>query len=230
MRYFFLWYIINFFLGNPLLALLIVGAIIYFSHGWYSGQYYNPGRGFQERQEIRHLYHEVELNPHNVSSQNDLGRILARQGKFSQALSHLEAAIGRSQDSPETNYYLGYTYLNVGREEEGKAHIEKALALKPDYLYGEPYLRWGNYHLEKGEFDKSIELYEKFLSIHTSSSEGFYKLGQSYLEIGDREKAVEALQAAIQSYRQSPKYKKGIDRPWRFRAGRTLRKIGGKKQ
>ena len=42
MRTFFLFYLFSYLLRNPLLALIIVGAIIYFSEARYSGRYFNP--------------------------------------------------------------------------------------------------------------------------------------------------------------------------------------------
>jgi tetratricopeptide (TPR) repeat protein len=104
------------------------------------------------------------------------------------------------------------------REKEGLAHIQKALAINPRLLYGEPYLKLGEYYLQNDKRAEALDMLNHFKEIHSSSSEGFYQLGRLYSKLGDHEKAREMFRKAYEVFKVSPWYKKKIDRPWAWRA------------
>jgi tetratricopeptide (TPR) repeat protein len=218
MRNVFLFFVITFLTGNPLIALLVIVAI-YLVLDY---QFVGISRRFLERfhrsTAIRSLTRELEMNPHNASARSGLGRLLVEARRYEEAVSHLERAMERMSESEETACDLGLAYLWTGRVREGEALIRSALEHNPKFRYGEPYLRWGEFVLKEGRVKEAAELLEKFLSIHSSSVEGHYFLGEAYRRDGDRQKAASILKDGLNHFRRSPRYKRRSERLWAWRS------------
>jgi tetratricopeptide (TPR) repeat protein len=215
---FFLFYILMWLTRNPLLALLIVLFLYFFLDRRYVGLLPDFLAPFRIRRAIGRLKQEVMVNPHNAEALSNLGRELVRMGKCREGVGYLQSALERMSDIPETQYYLGLGYLSLQELELAKNHLQKALQLDPKYGYGEPHLKIGDYHVAGNELDEALKSYEAFTGIHTSSSEGFFKIGEIWLQKGDVQKAGENFQKAVHAFRGSPPHKKRIDRSWYWKA------------
>ena len=226
MRTFFLFVLLSWLTGNPILAGGIILLILGGSYLLYSRRLYRYRQAWRELGRIRQLRAELAVNPEDAKARSDLGAILARKGKFAEALVELEKAIRRCDDVPDTNFYLGWTHLMLGDLERGHQYVMRALELSPRYGYGEPHLRLGDYFFARGEHKEAIPHYEAFRSIYSSGVEGLYKLGECYRAIGEREKAIAALQEAVAAFRDSPWYRRQEERGWGRKARRALRKAG----
>jgi tetratricopeptide (TPR) repeat protein len=103
--------------------------------------------------------------------------------------------------------------------------VERALALNPKFGYGEPYLRLGDFRAERREWEQAVERYRQATGIHSSSVEGWFKLGQALNHLGRPDETRAALQEAIASYRTALWYQRAEGRPWYRRARRLLHSI-----
>jgi len=212
--------------GSPWTALLVVLALYLLFDFQYLGFARSAVGWIKVAGEIRELRSDVSLNPHNASAQNDLGRLLVLNGRAQEAVAPLERAIERLDDLDETNYYLGLAYLKTGRERDGVARIEQALAINPRFRYGEPYLRLGEHYLTMGRYDDALAMLKQQGEIHTSSVEGLYQLGETYRRMGDPAQARDAYRKSITAFRQSPRYKRREERRWVWRARLALWRHG----
>lgn len=217
MRNLFLFFIITFLTGSPVFAIVVI-VILYlaldyqfvgFSRHWL--------RAFRRGSEIRSLARTLSVNPHDAAARSDLGRLLVDARRYTEAVSHLEPAMERMSETAETPCYLGLAYLWTGKVAEGEALIRSALEKDPKFRYGEPYLRWGEYLLSAGRAAEAAEALEKFRSIHTSSVEGFYRLGEAYRRSGEPGKAGSAYRSALDMFRRSPGYKRRAERLWAWK-------------
>jgi tetratricopeptide (TPR) repeat protein len=222
---FFLFALLSWITGNPLLALLVLIALSV--PGWWAGSRW--AWRFQRRVrswgEAGRLRRELAVNPHNVKARTDLGAILVRQGRFREARAELTQAMPRADDLPEANYALGLCLLHDGEFERGRELVERALALNPKFGYGEPYLRLGDFRAGRGEWELAAERYRQATAIHSSSVEGWYKLAQALDHLGRRDETRTALQEAISSYRTALWYQRADGRPWYRRARHLLRTL-----
>ncbi|HSB78644.1 MAG TPA: tetratricopeptide repeat protein [Candidatus Methylomirabilis sp.] len=222
---FFLFALLTWITGNPLLAILVLIALSV--PGWWASSRWawRTSRKVRAWGEAGRLRRDLAVNPHNAAARAELGAILVRHGRFREARAELTQAMPRVDDLPEANYSLGLCLLHDGEVEKGRELVERALAINPKFGYGEPYLRLGDYRAERGEWEQAAERYRQATGIHSSSVEGWYKLGQALTHLGKRDEAKTALQEAITSYRTAPWYRRADDRPWKRRARRLQRTL-----
>ncbi len=221
----FLFYILTVITRNPLLALLVILLLYFFLDRRYIGLIPDFAGPFRTRREIARLKREVMLNPHNGQALSNLGRDLVRIKKYREGVEYLDRALEKMDDIPETQFYLGLGWLSLNNLDRASEHLEKAIELDRRYGYGEPHLRLGDYHTASNNLDQALKAYEDFTGIHTSSSEGFFKIGEIWLQKGDRQKAGEYYRNAMHAFKGSPPHKKRIDRPWFWKARQRLLRI-----
>lgn len=206
MRTFFLFYILNSFLGNPLLALLVLGLVFWISEAQWSGRYFNPSSWFQRRGELHKLRTRVETNPHDVAAHNDLGRLLLLKGKVADSIQHLRKAVVRMDDSAETQYWLGRALLADGKTDEAIEHLKTALKLEPRHNYGQPWVVLARGLLDRDRAQEAVGAAQQAVAINTSTVEGWLLLGQAQLAIEDRQGAKHSFAAAEKAYDGLPRY------------------------
>ena len=223
MRTFFLFYILSTLLGSPWLALVVVLAFVYLADARWQGRWFDPRRLFRNRQAIGELRRTISLNEHDVSAQNDLGRILAQQKKYAEALPHMERAIRRMEESPETNFYLGVCRIETGQTAEGERSIQRALEINPRFAYGDAHLFLARHYLKSGRFEDARRWARETVKLNTSNVEGWVVLGEAERGAGDAAAARKAYESAREAHRHLPAYLKFPNRRWLVAAKRGLR-------
>ena len=92
------------------------------------------------------------------------GTSYERLKRWPQAEADLQQALKLSPDQAQVLNYLGYTWVDMGRNlKQGLAHIEKAVRLKPDDGYITDSLGWA--HFKLGNFKEAAKWLEKAVEL-----------------------------------------------------------------
>jgi Flp pilus assembly protein TadD len=75
----------------------------------------------------------MELAPNDPDIRTNLGIMLSRQGKFSEATLQLNEALRLEPNSADTQNNLGVVLLMSGQPEKSLPHFSAALRLKPNF-------------------------------------------------------------------------------------------------
>jgi tetratricopeptide (TPR) repeat protein len=71
--------------------------------------------------------------PDEPNVNDTLGWIYYKQGQFSLAVQHLEAAAAKAPDAAQTHYHLGMAYLGYGERDRARDSLARALSFKTEF-------------------------------------------------------------------------------------------------
>ncbi|MBP2020203.1 tetratricopeptide (TPR) repeat protein [Symbiobacterium terraclitae] len=165
---------------------------------------------------IASLRQTVQVNPSDVRAMVELGEHYLRSGRFQAAAEYLERAFDRGEDSARAHYLLGGALVKLGRLEEGRERLEKALVLQPNVAYGEPYLFLIEEAAARGDAGRVAELVaelEQFESVEILT-----RAGHLCRQAGQAELARRLFAEAVQNYQYIPAKMRRRERRWLWRA------------
>lgn len=204
MRGLFGFFLLQRLLGNPLIALLVLFVLYSLIDMRFVGLLPDVFKPLRQAGAIRRLRQSLELNPYDANAHLELGTILSEKRRWAQAVEHLETAAARL-DNSQSYFRLGAAYFHVGRLDEGKEALEKALQMNPKVGYGEPFVYLAEYQLKKGGRIEDVEGLDEAL-VQYGSVDVLYRIGQLYEEAGDREKARSLYREALETHRGNPPF------------------------
>ncbi len=150
-----------------------------------------------------HIYQDLETlwrdtiakNPRSWLAQNNLGVVLSRLGRMSEAKEHFEQALRIEPDYAETHYCLGTVFLREGKVSDAIAQCEQALRLKPDYAQAHKNL--GVALAQTGRSEEAIAHLEQALRIKPDYAEAHYDLGVVLAQVGRVPEAIAHYEQAL---------------------------------
>ncbi|MEG4283600.1 TIGR04372 family glycosyltransferase [Microcoleus sp. A006_D1] len=143
----------------------------------------------------------IELNPNFAKSYEDLaktlnqlGKVMANQGKLEQARELYQEAINVDPNLIEPYYEQGNILVKYNKINEALESYKKAIAIKPDWA--EAYVTIGDALLQQGKLEDAIQSYEKTIALKP-------EWDYPYLLRGHALRHLDKLQAARKSYEQA---------------------------
>ncbi len=124
--------------------------------------------------------------------------------KYAEAIAFARETVKQSPTVADSHYYLGNALLLAGEEAEGFAEFKKAEELGYPKLGSKPYEILISKAVQSQKWTKVIGLYEQAIKIDPTNSLLFAQLAAVYSRIGNKEKAIQAVQEAV---RLNPKLK-----------------------
>ena len=134
----------------------------------------------------------IARNPDSWMARNNLGLLLAAQGKFSEAIPHYQQAIQLQPGFAETYNNLGLSLVAQGKISEATQRYEQALRLDPDYA---------DAHNNLGNLLKSadaISHYDRALQLKPDFPEAHNNLAVELATQGKLEAAIQHYERALQ--------------------------------
>lgn len=209
-----LYYILSMITHNPILALLLIIVIYAFADRAYLGFLPDFFASFRRNSRIKSLLADLSLNPANASGAQELGILYFERKHYSKALKYLTKAHERIKDSARLYLYLGMTYMELKQSDLGKEALDSALEIEKKVGHGWPYIYLLRYELDRQVPDQAaIQRLEEGLA-NFASAENFFRVGKVYKEKGNRQKAGEMFNQAIEEYKYVPKRLRRIHRKW----------------
>jgi len=175
---------------------------------------------------------QIEQAPNDIRYMFFLGTLYNKVGQYDKAIEILSKAVELAPNKQMTHFELATSYLNKKDYDKTLAILKKAFELAPEYFearkiyamaavfasqdklaeelmkdYGglivadEKILRA---FLERGDMGKVTAIWEKFVEQEPNNAQYRVSLAAGYLQLNQRQKAVEQLQKAIEL---EPKFK-----------------------
>jgi type IV pilus biogenesis/stability protein PilW len=127
----------------------------------------------------------LELKPAYSEAHNSLGQLLAKAGRYEEALKEFDAAL-------ESTFYRepwvahtnkGLTLHRMGRRDEGYAELRSALTFAPRYCFARREL--GRLLLGEGKVKDSLVELERYATDCAAAADAHYQLGLGRMKAGD---------------------------------------------
>ncbi len=135
-------------------------------------------------------------NPDCWMAHDNLGTILADQGKLAEAFQHFERALQLSPDDAETYNDSGFALARQGKLDEAIQHYERALQLKPDYA--KAHCNWGVALARQGKLAEAIQHFERALQLKPDYAEAENNLGSALAQQKELAGAIQHFEQALQ--------------------------------
>ncbi len=130
----------------------------------------------------------LKVTENNYLAYNNLGNVLARQGKVKQAIAHYVKALQINPNFPSAHNNLGYALSRQGKMDEAIAHYVKALQINPNFSKAHNNL--GNALARQGKNQEAIAHYTKALQIKPDFAGAHNNLGNVLEGQGKSKEAV----------------------------------------
>ena len=149
-----------------------------------------------------HLLRAVELKPHFQTAQLNLSALYIHVGRYDEAAEWSQKLIDDpTYPAPWRAYNnLGWAWLKSGRVEEGRKALETALEY--DKGFWPAHLNLGILESEAGRKREAIEHFEQVLERGPgpyAEVEVRYRMGEVFVALGNRDRALEQFTAAADS-------------------------------
>src|SRR5262249_39486612 len=142
----------------------------------------------------------TKLDPRSDTAWYFLGVCYIQLHRYDEGVDALRQAIKGREDNARYQTALGELLVYRGQTDEGRKHYERALQIDPNF--GPACALMGGFYLRKvpgpEAADRAQELLERATRLRTyHPNQVYFDLGELYLQKGQFQKAVEALQASI---------------------------------
>jgi Tfp pilus assembly protein PilF len=161
--------------------------------------------GFGRTEEAEKAYRRaLELKPLFPEAQNDLGQILARTGRFQEALQQFDAALAEMtyREPWVARCNKGQALFRMGRKPEGIAEMKGCLALAPRFCRGHREL--GRLLLEEGRVADALEELSAYAGACEKTADAHLQLGLARMRAGDVAGARGSLQRCVELGESAP--------------------------
>jgi Flp pilus assembly protein TadD len=130
----------------------------------------------------------LQKNPLSWMAHNNMGILLADQGKLKDAISHYTEAVRIKPDFARAHYNMGIVLADQGKLEDAISHYTEALRIDP-YL-AEAHNNLGNVLESQRKLEDAISHYTEALRIKPENAEAHYNLANALASQGRLEQAI----------------------------------------
>ncbi|MCZ6635619.1 MAG: tetratricopeptide repeat protein [bacterium] len=121
-----------------------------------------------------------------------LSAVLLEEDRGSEAVDAFALLVARYPDSSRLQNYLGRCLYQAGETDRGKACLEKAIALDPNFA--EAYSNLGVLLWETGELDGALKQMNRAAELAPDNPDVVYNIGMIYAQFGQAKEAATVLE------------------------------------
>ena len=135
-------------------------------------------------------------NPDAWMAQDNLANLLMDEGRWTEAIPHLEVASRTAPDRYDTQYNLGYASVQLGHIEESLPYFRQAIQL--DEAHAETHHNFGKALLLLKRYDEAELHLRRALELNPAYVPAYTDLGTLLLQVGRSDESLTELQRALE--------------------------------
>lgn len=142
-------------------------------------------------------YYEIahEISPANTERLITLSKLLHKTGENEKAVNLLKSAASEIRESLATSeHLLGEIYLSQNNNEQALQAFLKAHKKNPSDIHIMKSL--AETYRKVGKAEYALDIYNRIVNISKESADTYYEMGKTFLEMGEKQKAIECMKKA----------------------------------
>lgn len=124
----------------------------------------------------------IELDPKNAGYRFELGRLLAREEHFEEALASFLEACRLDPDHAAAHCQAGVLLVAAGKDDEALAHFARAVGIDPQLV--DAWYNAGQIHYDRARFERALEAWTKAAELAPDDFQTQTKLVQALYALG----------------------------------------------
>ena len=140
--------------------------------------------------------HTIACTAENFTAHDNLGYVLAAQGRTAEAIEHYQEALKINPDCAKTYNNLGTAFLNLGQLDKALGYYQQALAIEPGFAEVENNL--GILRTRQGNIAEAIDHYHKAIELNPDRAEFYNNLANLLATSGRTPEAMPLFQKALE--------------------------------
>jgi predicted Zn-dependent protease len=168
--------------------------------------------------QMRILDAQIAANPANVTARRDLAMLWLERLRPGRALELLREARRRAPNDAELLYLTGLARLRSGDAAGALEPLVEAMEINPRLRFGEPYLLAGEALVTLERLEEAEDALERYVRFNSSSIQGLVRLAEVRRRHGDRPGTRKALDEALSTWSQLPRFRRRSELGWWLRA------------
>ena len=149
----------------------------------------------------------IALFPYDTDTQLRIGDAYYAQGKYREAISFYNKAIGAEPGGDYAMFQVGNSYYRSGRTFEAVTTFRRVLRIYPfSRLKEQAQYNIAYIYLNSDNYSQAIEEFQTVISKYPGTewaARSQYNIGDSYYNAGEYERAIEAYKNVLQNYPRS---------------------------
>ncbi|MEO1591150.1 MAG: tetratricopeptide repeat protein [Cyanobacteria bacterium J06632_22] len=183
-----------------LIFLNVIGAVMYFVIVWlpahpnFLGQF-----GIVNSRQQRDRLWQAEADAKNIGNATQfvtLGNVLFDMRKTERAYEAYQQALEKEPKNDKALWGAAQSASELSKHDDAKAYLEKLLAVKPDFGYGQASLDYGELLYQIKDYDAAAEHLQQHLK-NWSNPEGYLMLAEIQSSQDQNDAARETLETLI---------------------------------
>jgi protein O-mannosyl-transferase len=139
--------------------------------------------------------HVLKLDPNSSIAHYNLGKFLASQGKYGEAIAHYRQALNIRPEDTDARNNLGLVLAVRGEIEASLKELQKTLQIDPNHARA--YFNMGRVFARQGDYEKAIPNFHRALELKPNEAEIHVALGNVLAAQGELGAATRRFEQAV---------------------------------
>ncbi len=152
---------------------------------------------------IQLLSQALTLDPEHREAGNELGKLLAYEGKYDAAIQTFLRVLDHYPSDSVTLNNIGHAYLYAGMPQKSLTYFDEAIETAPDYVNSR--FGRGSARISIHDFAGAVEDFKTCIELMPEEESGWINLARCQLELSDTEAAEATIQKGLELHNDAQK-------------------------
>jgi TolA-binding protein len=207
---------------SHVLGLLASPFFLFFAWYYLGGEMSRLGEGLRARQNYSRMMQAAAINPHDGEAQFQLGLIHQQRRQRTEALQRFRKAVEIDPSHTDAHLHLGKIAREEGRLRDALAEFQTVVTQDERIHSSEVLKELGAVYLAARQYPDAKNELELYTERRPYDPEGLYYFGQTLEALGEKERAREMFERAVEADRTAPRYRRRYTAKWSRLAAKRL--------